>query len=211
MERNPDCVTRQGLDQCAPPVVDVGIERIVIHKNYTHRISKGGKIDLALLRLDQEISFGKYIAPICLPKSAAEATLQYEKPMYVAGWGMTENGTVSSKKLFVDVSNVDLQQCRKKINAPLIKIDETMICALGGGGKDACQGDSGGPLMEIQSTDSGVDRFFLKGVVSKGLSCGSDKPGFYTNVFQQIDWIVSNMMAEEIVGGFYQNNIKFLR
>lgn len=195
LEVNPDCVTRQGIEQCAPPVLDVGIERIAMHKNYTRRMSMGGRIDLALLRLDRDVAFGKYIAPICLPKTESEATLQQETPMYVAGWGMTENGTASSKKLFVDITYVGLKECDQKINSPLIKIDETMICALGSDGKDACQGDSGGPLMDIQTTDSGVDRFFLKGVVSKGLYCGTNKPGFYMNVFRQLEWIVSNMEA----------------
>ncbi|XP_058817989.1 phenoloxidase-activating factor 3-like [Topomyia yanbarensis] len=193
LETDPDCVTEQSIRRCADPVIDVGIERISIHKNYTRRASKGGKIDMALLRLDREISFGRFVLPICLPRTDAEAQRADNQTLYVSGWGMTENDVVSTKKLFVDVNNVELDECRRKINAPLIKIDETMICALGGNGKDACQGDSGGPLMEIKQVAGGKKRFFLIGVVSKGLTCGSTKPGFYTDVYQQFDWIISNM------------------
>ncbi|XP_058449690.1 phenoloxidase-activating factor 3-like [Malaya genurostris] len=195
LETDPDCVTQQSVRRCADPVIDVGIEKIATHKNYTRRVSKGGKIDMALLRLDQDVPFGRFVAPICLPKADSEAQLAENQTMYVAGWGMTENDVKSTKKLFVDVSNVELNECRKRINAPLIKIDETMICALGADGKDACQGDSGGPLMEIRLVNGRSKRFFLMGVVSKGLTCGSSKPGFYTNVYQQINWIVSNMEA----------------
>ncbi|XP_055539362.1 phenoloxidase-activating factor 3-like [Wyeomyia smithii] len=193
LDTNPDCVTKQGIKYCADPVVERGIEKISIHKNYTRRVSKGGKIDMALLRLDRDVTFGEFIAPICLPQNAGEGQFSDDQMFYVAGWGMTEDDVTSRKKLFVDVSNVDLEECRKKINAPLIKIDETMICALGNDGKDACQGDSGGPLMEIKQLNSKTNRYFLRGVVSKGLACGTSKPGFYSNVYKQIDWIVSNI------------------
>ncbi|XP_053691830.1 serine protease easter-like [Sabethes cyaneus] len=193
LDTDPDCVTEQGIQRCADPVIDVGIEKISIHKNYTRRVSKGGKIDMALLRLDRNVAFGGFISPICLPKNDVEGQFSRDQTFYVAGWGMTEDDVASTKKLFVDVANVDLEECRNKINAPLIKIDETMICALGKDGKDACQGDSGGPLMEIKQLSSKTNRYFLKGVVSKGLACGTSKPGFYSNVYKQIDWIVSNM------------------
>lgn len=193
MDTDPDCVIEREIQYCADPVVEVGIEKISIHKNYTRRVSKGGKIDLALLRLDRDVNFGKFIVPICLPKNDVEGRFSGDQTFYVAGWGMTEDDVTSTKKLFVDVSNVNLEECREKINAPLIKIDETMICAIGKNGKDACQGDSGGPLMEIKQLSSKTNRYFLKGVVSKGLACGTSKPGFYSNVYKQIDWIVSNM------------------
>lgn len=193
LESNPDCVTRQGVEQCAPPVQDVGIEKILMHKNYTRRVSKGGKIDMALLRLDREVTMGKYVHPICLPRTESEAEIGDDQELLVAGWGMTEERVTSTKKLFVDLHNVKLDECRRLINAPLIKIDETMICALGKDGKDSCQGDSGGSLMDMKKVDGGKIRYFLSGVVSKGLACGTSKPGFYANVYQQMDWIVSNM------------------
>ncbi|XP_055596802.1 phenoloxidase-activating factor 3-like [Uranotaenia lowii] len=191
LESDPDC--DKASKQCADPPIDVDIEKILIHKNYTRRVSKGGKIDMALIRLNRDVSFGKYVAPICLPKTAEEAELTENETLYVAGWGLTENYTRSTKKLFVDVNKVSQEECIQKIKAPLVKIDHTIICALGVGGKDSCQGDSGGPLMEIRQGSSSYLRYFLKGVVAKGLACGTSKPGFYTNVHEQIDWIVSNM------------------
>lgn len=173
--------------------MDVGIEKILLHKNYTRRASKGGKIDMALLRLDREVTMGTYVHPICLPRTESESEIVDDQELLVAGWGMTENRVTSTKKLFVDLHNVNLNECRRLINAPLIKIDETMICALGKNGKDSCQGDSGGSLMDMKKIDGGKFRYFLSGVVSKGLACGTTKPGFYTNVYQQMDWIISNM------------------
>ncbi|XP_055643459.1 serine protease easter-like isoform X2 [Toxorhynchites rutilus septentrionalis] len=187
---DPDCIIVEGVKRCATPIIDVGIERISIHINYTRRISAGGKIDLALLRLNQDITFGNYVRPICLPAANFDIQPKPNRTMFVAGWGLTEESVKSSRKLYADLKSVDLDECRRLLNAPLIKIDDTIICALGSDGKDSCQGDSGGPLMEASKTELGV---FLRGIISKGLSCGSPIPGFYTNVRKQLDWIVSNM------------------
>lgn len=186
---NPDCVIRQGKEQCAAPVVDVGIDKIKFSWY------KPNNIDLALFRLDRDITYSKYIVPICLPRSEQEAQIANDEQMYVAGWGKTETGETSKRKLFVDVSNVDLEECRKVHKSPLIKFHDAMICALGADGKDSCQGDSGGPLMEIQKTSEGSERYFLKGVVSVGASCGTSKPAFYIDVYKNIEWIMSNMEA----------------
>lgn len=193
LDTDPDCVVKNKVRHCADPVINVGIERILLHKNYTRRLSKGGKIDMALLRLDRVVNFGRYVAPICLAKSSAEGELPDGQMMYLAGWGTTEHGDVSRRKLYVDVHSVNLEECRRLVNAPLIKIDETLICALGQDGKDSCQGDSGGPLMERRSLEDGRVGYVLRGIISNGLSCGSTKPGFYTNVYKQMDWIVSNL------------------
>ncbi|EAT41722.1 AAEL006674-PA [Aedes aegypti] len=190
---DPDCVMRQGKEQCSNPVIDVGIDKIIRHKKYKFSWYKPSNIDLALFRLDRDIAYNKYIVPICLPKSEEDAQINADKPMYVAGWGKTETGETSKRKLFADVSLVDLDECREIHKSPLIKFHQSMICALGVGGKDSCQGDSGGPLMDIQKTAEGAERYFLKGVVSVGASCGTTKPAFYIDVHKNIDWIISNM------------------
>lgn len=53
-------------------------------------------------------------------------------------------------------------------------------------GSDACQGDSGGPLFSVNQ-DSGVST--IVGIVSFGISCGTELPGVYTRVASFVDWI----------------------
>lgn len=50
---------------------------------------------------------------------------------------------------------------------------------------DACVGDSGGPIFTYD--ESGVSTVI--GVVSFGISCGSNLPSVYTRAASYIDWI----------------------
>lgn len=51
---------------------------------------------------------------------------------------------------------------------------------------DACQGDSGGP---IQLTNERTGISTVVGVVSFGISCGTELPSVYTRVAHYLDWI----------------------
>lgn len=57
-------------------------------------------------------------------------------------------------------------------------------------GSDACQGDSGGPLF-IHQKSTGVST--IVGIVSFGISCGTDLPGVYTRVGSFVEWIESTV------------------
>lgn len=64
------------------------------------------------------------------------------------------------------------------------------------------QMDSGGPLL---SANAQVNRYFLAGLVSYGLSCGGDDPSVNTRVYSYVNWIAS---ATGGTGNFYQENIQ---
>lgn len=51
--------------------------------------------------------------------------------------------------------------------------------------RDACQGDSGGPIFLYEQ--SGLST--VVGIVSFGVSCGSNLPGVYTRIASFMDWI----------------------
>lgn len=186
-----DCRQQGRKEKCAPPVKDVGIEKILIHEKYdSKRISN----DIALLRLNSSVTFEKHVKPICLPvtdelKQQAESLSNY----FVTGWGTTENGSSSDVLL---QANVPIQPRSACSRAYRRDVPETQLCVGGGDLQDSCKGDSGGPL---QAPALYLDEYKLRmvefGIVSMGVtSCGQiSLPGLYTNVAQYVQWITDTM------------------
>ncbi|KAF2899325.1 hypothetical protein ILUMI_06848 [Ignelater luminosus] len=174
---------------CAYPVVDLKIEDKIVHPEF------GRKNDIALLRLEKNIEYTIYIQPICLPVAESPDPMAKSK-MYVAGWGVTENGTSSDVKLKLKVPIFERNSCNEKLRS-IGGVDLSEVCAGGEAGKDTCQGDSGGPLMrEFGENLNAKPKWFQEGVVSRGLSCGTRGiPGIYTRVPYYMDWIIENLKS----------------
>lgn len=69
-------------------------------------------------------------------------------------------------------------------------ISESQYCAWDPCGKiDTCKGDSGGPLQIFHKSHTA----HVIGVVSFGISCGTDFPSVYTRVAFYLDWIASHV------------------
>uniref|UniRef100_A0A224XEI8 Putative trypsin-like serine protease n=1 Tax=Panstrongylus lignarius TaxID=156445 RepID=A0A224XEI8_9HEMI len=173
----------------ARPQEKIILERI-IHPNYKEPAVYN---DIALFKLDSDVSLNDWVAPICLHTeneiNAVKAT--------VTGWGRLDFvGDVSPKLQEVDITLVNGTECKRLYeNYKDTKIPQgidpnVMICAgEKEGGKDACSGDSGGPLV-IQ-----LEKHCLKtqiGITSFGRDCGlPNTPGVYTRVANYIPWIES--------------------
>lgn len=69
-------------------------------------------------------------------------------------------------------------------------------CAYSPARQDSCQGDSGGPL-QIYPPNANHAR--VVGIVSFGISCGTQYPGVYTRVAYYIDWIATNVWPEGVI------------
>ncbi|XP_049742122.1 transmembrane protease serine 11D [Elephas maximus indicus] len=164
------------------PKQKISIRTILVHKNYNPETREN---DIALVQLNQGVTFTKNIHKVCLP-----APTQYILPgstAYVTGWGSQIYGgntvpDLEQAKVYIISNNV--------CNAPASyngAVLPGMLCAgLPDGGADACQGDSGGPLVQEDSRRL----WFLVGIVSWGYQCGkADKPGVYTRVTAYRDWI----------------------
>lgn len=78
--------------KCADPVVDAGIEKIIVHPQYNNA-SRDKHHDIALIRLNQNVKYSKFIKPICLPVDGLSSGLITGNKLHVAGWGQT-NGTL---------------------------------------------------------------------------------------------------------------------
>ncbi|ODM97169.1 Proclotting enzyme [Orchesella cincta] len=143
--------------------------------------------DVALLELERDVQYSRFISPICLP--TARNRFQTFEGTYptVIGWGTNkyggrEHNALQEVKLPV-WSNSD---CDRAYFQPITNI---FLCAgYPQGGKDACQGDSGGPLMlEMDG------RWTQIGIVSFGNRCAeAGYPGVYTRLTEFLDWINAN-------------------
>ncbi|TDH11639.1 hypothetical protein EPR50_G00063010 [Perca flavescens] len=151
--------------------------------------------DIALIKLQDPITFNSSIMPICLP--AEGATYVTGVMGLVSGFGQTaEYNRQSSNKLkYVQIPVVDQETCNNSI--PLSErtrnfqiLTNNMFCAgLPEGGKDSCHGDNGGAFA---LRDDG--RFWAAGIVNWGYGCGRQgRYGFYSRVANYVDWIKKTM------------------
>ncbi|XP_006896894.1 PREDICTED: transmembrane protease serine 11B-like [Elephantulus edwardii] len=166
------------------PYLTQKVQNIIIHDNYS---SSAFHDDIALVQLEKEVVFTKYVRKICLPE--AKMQLKENDSVVVTGWGtLYMNGPLPGTLQQALVKIIDNKNC----NAPYAlagMVTDTMLCAgFMSGESDSCQNDSGGPLVYPDSRDI----WHLVGIVSWGKGCGQkNKPGVYTRVTSYRDWIAS--------------------
>ncbi|XP_017835451.2 serine protease grass-like [Drosophila busckii] len=182
-----DCQRLRGRQLCAPPVEDFEIEHVFEHENYSKEKTLN---DIALIKLKGYAATKLHIKPICLPitqelQEEPETLTQF----MLTGWGKTEVSPYSDSLLESIVPKVPREKCKRAYNK---EYDSSIICA-GDFSGDACNGDSGGPLTNVEYLHQ-RQRFIQYGIVSAGSrSCGSERPGVYTNVSKFLSWIAQKM------------------
>ncbi|XP_061573069.1 complement C1r subcomponent-like [Cololabis saira] len=181
---------------------------IHVHPEYNNPNNLNFDNDIALIKLQDRLTFNASIMPVCLP--AEDATYTTGMMGKVSGFGITKSarGQILTNKLkYVRVPVVDDETCgesinslqKKKLNVPFLT--NNMFCAgVPDGGKDSCQGDSGGPFT---LTDPNTEQFWAAGIVSWGVDCGvRGTYGVYTKVTNYMDWI------NKIIDDNNDNNFK---
>ncbi|XP_053686615.1 serine protease persephone-like [Sabethes cyaneus] len=174
------------------PPVDVGIESVFIHPNYS---SKPLMNDIALLKLNRTIT-EPFLIPACLFANLTDPAPNVN--LSIAGWGSTDPNDfeMSSVLRKANVTTLDRAVCngtlsRDKSRRSTGQLQTTQLCALGRNEDnettgDTCVGDSGGPLELAHAR-----RRYIVGVTSNGKLCGSSWPGVYSRVAYYLDWIES--------------------
>lgn len=154
LQTNPDCeIDVRGEKDCAPEHIDVRVERAIPHPLYNPN-SRNQVNDIALLRLERSIAYTDFVRPICLPISPNLRAATFDGiVMDVAGWGKTENMSVSDLKLKAAVMGHTIDECRAVYMRQNIILEDSQICAGGQEGVDSCRGDSGGPLITLDTTN----------------------------------------------------------
>lgn len=184
----------RGMKDCAPPHLDVPVERTIPHPSYDPG-SKNQLNDIALLRLARQIEYTDFVRPICLPLDTNLRSATFDGiSMDVAGWGKTENLSASNLKLKAAVDGFTLNECQSVYSRQSIFLEDTQMCAGGMEGVDSCRGDSGGPLISLDNNKVNT-YYFLAGVVSFGPTpCGLNGwPGVYTRVGAYVDWVQATL------------------
>lgn len=166
----------------SPQVVIRVIDQIVINPHYNKRRKDN---DIAMMRLELEVTYTDYIQPICLPEESQ--LFPPGRICSIAGWGrLVHQGPTPNILQEAHVPLVSNEKCQQQM--PEYNITENMVCAgYEEGGIDSCQGDSGGPLMCQEN-----NRWFLAGVTSFGYQCARpNRPGVYARVPRFTEWIQS--------------------
>lgn len=157
---------------------------IIIHPDWSPFTEKYDA-DIAVMIIEDEVPFNKFIKPICMASSDMEVT-----EGYVTGWGKSEDETKNHENIPKELKlpiwkNEDCY--RESIEFAAISSKRT-ICAGNRDGSGVCNGDSGGG-MYIES--NGV--FFIRGIISASLlkagKCDVSNYASYTDVVQYKSWI----------------------
>uniref|UniRef100_A0A6P7GU45 Trypsin-1 n=1 Tax=Diabrotica virgifera virgifera TaxID=50390 RepID=A0A6P7GU45_DIAVI len=169
----------------------VSVKAITIHPGY---VCGKPKDDIALLELENTLTWSNSALPACLPSSKSGD--DYTSLLaVVAGWGWTNEVTDKGGRADImqkaKLAIISLDKCREwyKSQGKTTKIKDNHICAgYEHGGVDSCWGDSGGPLM--LDMDHSEDQTMVIGVVSTGIGCARPYlPGLYTRISDYISWI----------------------
>lgn len=164
---------------------DINIQDIRQHTNYSKRFAHH---DIALLKLATPAVPSESVQPICLSSSDNNLPSNFT----ITGFGRIDPGTSETSNWLLKgvIELYPHDKCKETFQ----KIDKTIlnnqICALSDSRVGSCNGDSGGPLSYREG-----GQHFLYGIISFGISCGSDFPLVYTKVNQYLEWIENEMIA----------------
>uniref|UniRef100_A0A6P4F3R7 Serine protease easter-like isoform X1 n=1 Tax=Drosophila rhopaloa TaxID=1041015 RepID=A0A6P4F3R7_DRORH len=191
---DPDCVTRLNKEPiCAPKVIDVEVEKAIIHEQYLRK-SVDQRSDIALLRLKESVSYTDFVRPICLPTDEELRDNSFEdQAMFVSGWTSNKYLETSPIKIKRTLNVWNLTSCQEKYSSYKVPLDISQLCAGGQSGDDTCVS---GPLM-VPLESGGHKVFYIAAFSSYGTSpCGiKGWPDVFTRIGAYVDWIQQKLEA----------------
>ena len=120
---------------CCDGAIDIDIEKIIDHPNYSRATLNN---DISILKLKTPITWSNKVRPVCLPSDASKS---YAGVTGVAsGWGRLSTGQSGPQSLH----HVSLDVYAQNSCMNWGGVHKTKICAGGKDGKAVCNGDSGG-------------------------------------------------------------------
>ena len=192
---DPDCeIFRNGQKYCAHRHLDVGIEVVVRHPNFT-TAGRDTIHDIALIRLDRYVNFTDFIQPVCLPVLPRLRSMAFEGyRLNLVVWGTIDAKTSSTVKRKSNFEGVELDECRWSYSTIGVKVFNSNVCAAEKINGITCWGDYGGPLLSRITIDF-RNVYALVG----DFSCSykpfghCNWPSVYTRVGAYVEWIGDNL------------------
>ncbi|XP_034144533.1 complement C1r-A subcomponent-like [Esox lucius] len=175
----------------------LGVASLHPHPEYNNQNFANYNHDIALIKLQQPVTFHAAIMPLCLPPE--DAVYTSHQTGIVSGFGIKEDDMIANELRYIRLPVVDQNICETSINEAkkgqkenIPFLTDNMFCVgVPEGGKDSCQGDSGGAYALKNARDGS---FWAAGIVSWGVGCGMrGRYGVYTRVAKYIDWINKTM------------------
>jgi secreted trypsin-like serine protease len=168
--------------------ISVAIEEIKMHPNWNPSTSRYDG-DIAVLQMEDPVTFNKFIQPICLFSSDSNA-LSFGNGTIV-GYGLSAKDSNSAEPIpkILNVPIVGNYDCFH--NNPILASisSRNTFCAGYGNGSGVCFGDSGSGLYIKHNKTQ-----YLKGIVSASLidsdrECDVNDYAVFTEVSNYYDWI----------------------
>ncbi|KAM9476723.1 ovochymase-2 isoform 2-T2 [Clarias gariepinus] len=194
------CLGKHNLTQSETGEQCYGVLAIHRHESFKYPTVPSVEFDIALVRLDGEVTQTEHIDFACLP--SVEEMLPGGKKCYATGWG-DESGNSTAPKVAETLNQVALpvvpfDTC-KRMDYWWFQVKTSMICCgytLPEELKSVCQGDSGGPLV---CQDNPSAPWEIHGITSFGpIGCIMDKkPSVFTRSSAYLSWI-ENIIRREI-------------
>ncbi|XP_031566000.1 uncharacterized protein LOC116301129 isoform X2 [Actinia tenebrosa] len=159
---------------------------ILIHPNYRH--APYYENDIALIQLNQSVTFSPYVRTVCLPEKSERPLTKQGRLISVPGWGRSQH-SLFSPILKYSVFKIQSDNKCDQSTTYFFNSSVTFCSGDGKGLTDTCKGDSGGSLVR-KVLRKGVYRWVSVGLVSWGEGCAvKDKYGYNTRIEAFIDWI----------------------
>ncbi|XP_055781231.1 complement C1r-A subcomponent-like isoform X2 [Salvelinus fontinalis] len=176
----------------------LGVASLHPHPEYKNPDKASYNHDIALIKLQQPLTFHAAIMPLCLPPE--NAAYKSGQIGMVSGFGIKEDDIIANDLRYILLPVVDGDACQDSVNKAkaamptetIPVLTDNMFCAgVPEGGKDSCMGDAGGAYV---LRDGSTKRFWAAGIVSWGVGCGqTGRYGVYTRVAKYISWINKTM------------------
>lgn len=114
--------------------VKIPVKKVIMHPEYSADFYS---YDIAILELKDARQLPKHVLYAELPSDE----IHQDDPMFITGWGRTENGLLSDVLMGVVVPVYNQTKCEEIYDEQRIEITDKMFCAgLEEGGVDSCQG-----------------------------------------------------------------------
>ena len=182
-------------------------ESVYVHPRWTSSTSFTDAVDMAIIRVSEDIVFSQFVQPVLLPPPSCSFCQTPGAQYIVSGYGHTMPGAGSSSQLSTELRYVRQMYasntlCRTQIN--VIPFNDFCVQPLQGQVGAICTGDSGGPLVIGRGNPP---TYTQVGIVSARIVrpgeivCdGMNEFGLYESVSQQMTTFINPVLGRESGG-----------